>query len=55
MTPLERVEAARVAVVYAQGDLRQEVRAAVAAGITVTKVAAAAGVDRGTVTRWVRA
>lgn len=52
--PLERVTAAADAAVTAEHELRRQVRAAVACGIPQTKVAAAAGVDRNTIARWVR-
>jgi len=54
VTPLERVAAAAGQVEAAQAALRMAVAVAVANGIPATKVAAAAGVDRNTIARWVK-
>ena len=52
--PLVQVQEAAAAVQDAQTALRITVSRAVAAGIPATKVAAAAGVDRNTIARWVK-
>lgn len=54
MTPLERVARAARQVEAARLDLRHQAAAAVAAGIPSTKVAAAAGVERATIARWIK-